>query len=143
MAGMRNILGIENETVISSQVIDQVRLPIRLAGMGLRNSVRLASAAYWSSWADILPTLRDRFPILTNRIITRLEADPGDGTSLQDASCLRELQEARANLIEMGQTLPTWTEIMTGTRPRPPEGHGPDPDEWQHGRPFATSAVLE
>ena len=42
-------------------VVSQAQLPIRLAGCGLRNSVRTAPAAYWASWADALPGIVSRF----------------------------------------------------------------------------------
>ena len=35
----------------------QAQLPIRFGGMGLRHSGETAYAAYWASWADVLPSL--------------------------------------------------------------------------------------
>ncbi len=40
----------------------QSQFPIRLAGLGLRNSARTSLAAYWASWSDCLPSLHARFP---------------------------------------------------------------------------------
>ena len=37
-------------------------LPIRLGGLGLHASERLAPAAYWAAWADALPVLAARPP---------------------------------------------------------------------------------
>ena len=49
--------------------VAQARLPLRLAGMGLRDSQRTSIAAYWASWADALPDLVARFPALGRRAL--------------------------------------------------------------------------
>ena len=48
--------------VTFSLVRRQAQLPLRYGGLGLRSCVRTAPAAYWSSWADSICILRDRFP---------------------------------------------------------------------------------
>ena len=35
-------------------------LPMRMGGLGLRSAQRCAHAAYWASWADALPMIRQR-----------------------------------------------------------------------------------
>ena len=47
------------------------QLPCRLGGLGLRSAVRTSPSAYWSAWADVLPTLRSRFPAIANDFATR------------------------------------------------------------------------
>ena len=44
--------------------VAQSKLPLRLGGLGLRDSARLAPAAYWASWADSLPSLIEGFPTI-------------------------------------------------------------------------------
>ena len=43
---------------------ERAQLPCRLGGLGLRCATRISLAAYWASWADVLPTVRERFPEL-------------------------------------------------------------------------------
>ena len=50
----------------------QARLPLRLSGCGLRNSLRTSSAAYWASWADCLKGICDRFLAIGARVSHRL-----------------------------------------------------------------------
>ena len=54
--------------------VSQARLPLRLAGMGLRVSQRTSPAAYWASWADALPGLLARFPAIGRRRLHHLTA---------------------------------------------------------------------
>eukprot|EP00959_Pyramimonas_sp_CCMP1952_P401778 8418637-Pyramimonas_sp.AAC.1 len=42
--------------------VAQAQFPLRLGGLGLRDSQRLAPAAYWASWADSLRGLVAGFP---------------------------------------------------------------------------------
>ena len=52
----------------------QAQLPLRMGGMGLRNSSRTAPATYWASWADVVPDLLRRFPAIGRNILHHLTA---------------------------------------------------------------------
>ena len=49
--------------------VRQARLPQRLGGYGLRNSNRISFAAFWASWADSLPIIAERFPVIGDHIL--------------------------------------------------------------------------
>ena len=53
--------------------VKQARLPLRLGGIGLRDSGRTAAAAYWASWADTIPNITARFPVHSQDITTHLQ----------------------------------------------------------------------
>ena len=83
-------------------------MPTRLGGLGLRSAVATADAAYWASWADSLPMIQKRNPVLAERILTRLEA--GDVAA---ESCLGELLAARDRLASEGfSPCPTWRLVL-------------------------------
>ena len=62
-------------------------LPTRLGGLGLRSATRMAPAAFWASWANALPMLSQRLPVLTDKIMQSLD-------TVQDGGCLEQLQPA-------------------------------------------------
>ena len=79
---------------------------LRLGGLGLRSAVRVAPAAYWASWADCLAMIRARHPGLANLIVQALEGDTRE-------PCLRELQQARAQVVMEGCTsCPGWHALV-------------------------------
>ena len=41
---------------------DLAIFPIRMGGLGLRSATRCAQSAFWASWADALPMIRERTP---------------------------------------------------------------------------------
>ena len=111
---LANLLGYAGMHQLPADAAVQARLPARLGGLGLRDSSRTSAAAYWASWADSMPRIRRLFPNYGNLLLRRLEADPGDGSSLGDAACLAELMQCQRELATEGCSLPTLTEILAG-----------------------------
>ena len=50
----------------------KLELPMRFGGMGLQSATRISHFAYWSSWADSLPLLKERFPDFRNHFLGRM-----------------------------------------------------------------------
>ena len=48
-------------------------MPLVLGGLGLRSAARTRQAAFWASWADCLPMIRERHPELAEDLLLRLE----------------------------------------------------------------------
>ncbi|CAK0830299.1 unnamed protein product, partial [Prorocentrum cordatum] len=111
-------------------------LPLGLGGLGLRSAARTAECAYWASWADALPMLRQRNPTAATELTATLLAGTGAA-----ASCLQEAERARAAAARDGfATCPTWQEVWDGARPEQTE---PEPGEWKHGWQYHASAARE
>ncbi|CAK0876826.1 unnamed protein product, partial [Prorocentrum cordatum] len=111
-------------------------LPLGLGGLGLRSAARTAECAYWPSWADALPMLRQRNPTAATELTAALRAGTGAA-----ASCLQEAERARAPAARDGfATCPTWQEVWDGARPEQTE---PEPGEWKHGWQYHASAARE
>ena len=53
-------------------IISRAQLPIRLARCRLRDSDLTAPAAYWASWADILPGVISRYPQIGQAMLLQL-----------------------------------------------------------------------
>ena len=118
----------------------QAKFPLRLGGCGLRDSVRISHAAYWASWADALPVIIARFPIISVRIMAyfccvRLRFD---------IPCLKDAKRAGEFVSSFGrQEPPSWDLIAGGLRPSDGEDEPPGPGEWAHGWQFTASRVLD
>ena len=53
----------------------RAQLPLRLGGCGLRSAHRSRLAAYWASWADTLPILHSRLPLVADRLLQLLNGE--------------------------------------------------------------------
>ena len=111
--------------------------PTRMGGLGLRSATRCAGAAFWASWADALPMIKDRTPQIVNVVVTTLSSVVPPTTG-----CLGEVHEAARALDHQGfGWRPSWNEIWQGKRPDPSEAR--DPCEWQHGWQYWASSVTD
>ena len=54
---------------------DVASLPLSMGGFGLRSAVRTSNSAFWASWADSLPMVRERHPEVAN-LVDALDSDP-------------------------------------------------------------------
>ena len=52
----------------------RAQLPLQLGGLGLRSAETTRFAAHWASWADTVPTLRDRHPDVLVVLLRQAEA---------------------------------------------------------------------
>ena len=105
-------------------------LPFHAGGMGLRSMRRIRAATYWASWADCLPMIKIRHPGIADEIVTQLSEDDIQNTPL------RELQKCAQLLTSRGMFLPSWENLLTGARPKPPPPEEREPGVFQHGWQF-------
>eukprot|EP00959_Pyramimonas_sp_CCMP1952_P461114 9481064-Pyramimonas_sp.AAC.1 len=113
----RTLHGVDYDTWIL-----QACLPVRLSGMGLRSVQRTSNAAYWASWADVLPTLMDKFPIHGRDILQQLNTR--GARNHIDLACLDAAECAGARCDEAGWTArPSWIDLAAGARPPEPARH--------------------
>ena len=130
------LIGVSGSTD-TEEVHQLASLPMRMGGLGLRSATRCAAAAFWASWADALPMIRDRTPQIANLVLTSLSSGvpPSSG-------CLAEVHAAATELDHQGfWQRPSWNEIWQGKRPDPSEAR--DPGEWQHGWQYWASSVTD
>ncbi|CAK0864309.1 unnamed protein product, partial [Prorocentrum cordatum] len=104
------------------------QLPLCLGGLGLRCAARMAPAAWWDTWADCLPMLRERAPADRGHLLgprrRRGQAPTGH----------RQAAEARRQLAQEGCETPTWTALALGARPPPTQDR--EMGERAHGWQF-------
>ena len=119
----------------------QMKIAIRLGGLGLRNSGRIAPAAYWGSWADCISVLLDRFPLLVS---THFNSLNNDAPQILGIECLDSLQKTRIDLRDVGwNDIPTWNSLIAGERPPVPDPDNLCLGEWQHGWQYHGTYFLE
>lgn len=132
--------------------MQQASLPLRLAGCGLRDSVRTSKAAYWASWADSLGVIQNRYPAVSASICAAFSS-----FLLTQASIPNVLREAELAGAECEATVttgshplpgssfyrPSWDALAAGSRPPPPEPDELALGEWAHGWQYHASNVLE
>ena len=103
--------------------------PFRTGGLGLASAVLSRSAASWASWADCLPMVKARHPVIAEELIHALD-DRGGGVHVDSAS------ESRDHLIRMGFLAPSWVDVANGARPRREDDWEDAPrtsqQGWQH-----------
>ena len=112
-------------------------LPLALGGLGLRSAVRSQTAAYWASWADSLPRIRERHPRIADLVgVALFRGRFPEGSNLQAAATCRE------RLVDVGFDAPEWEDVARGQRPgRSPENR--DPTEPRFGWQCLASAYVE
>ena len=101
-------------------------LPLALGGLGLRSAVRTSAAAHWASWADTLPMIHQRHPVVATRIVHALAQEV-------DSPVLGAVRRAAQELEGVsGFVVPSWPALTAGLRPPPrePEFHAGGPKGW-------------
>ena len=63
---------------------------LELGGLGLRSAERTRVSAYWASWADCMPMIKERHPMVAELFVRSLEGVL-DTPHLREASHLRGL----------------------------------------------------
>ena len=124
----------------------QAQLPLRYAGLGLRNSSRLAPAAYWASWADSLHNLTRGFPAIGQDLLGHLNTLTGgdiDGAN-NCPECLVQAERAGRTCDDSGWAgRATWAQLAAGERPPVPPQQPLSLGEWTHGWQFHASDRIE
>ena len=129
-----DLLGTPEDQLAAGQRAREVaQLPLCLGGLGLRCAARMAPAAWWASWADCLPMLRERAPALTADICRALDAGaaglpPG----------LRQAAEARASWPRKATRRPPGRRWRWEHAPRPRKT-----GRWASGRTAGSSGRPE
>ena len=124
-----NILGIHHDQC-EATVRTSSTLSLSMGGLGLRSAVRTSQAAYWVSWADILPMIQRRHSAVADLVVYHLEGAPR-------TPCLESASRAAAAFDGTDWfEVPSWSALAAGLRPLPrnPEDHEPGcPRQgWQH-----------
>ena len=126
--------GLPGESQQQEVAQDVATLPMRLGGLGLRSASRTAFGAFWASWADALPMIQARLPVMANAVMEALEGNA--------QGCIGELQESTRVLDASGFIgRPSWTSLRAGAYP--PPSTVAEPGEWQHGWQYYASSFLE
>ena len=110
-----NVHGISYNTWVA-----QATLPLRYAGLGLRDSTRLAPAAYWASWADSLHNLNRGFPEIGRNIRHHFDLVAGGNrqASHNCPDCVVEAEDCGQMCSNAGWAdRPTWARVAAGERP--------------------------
>ena len=123
-----NLLQIEPTR--AAYVRDIASLPLVLGGLGLRSAGRSRVPVHWASWADCIPMIFERHPVVAERLLRHLEGHP-------TSPCLRAAASAAQSLEgALGWGPPSWTALANGERleSHPPEEFEPGARRgcWQH-----------
>ena len=126
---LSRILHLESST-IGEGTRDVATLPLVLGGLGLRSAERTRASAYWASWADCMPMIKERHPMVAELFVGSLEGVP-------DTPYLREAAEAAKSLGGvMGFEPPSWLDLEAGVRPEDWDPEDCEPGRirsgWQH-----------
>ena len=100
---------------LPDQAAAQAQLALRHGGLGLRPAEAHAPAAFWASWADSVPAIRNRDPDLAQVTVDQL------GGRARPVQILADLQAASAHLTGLGFEPPSWLALLGKDAPRPPD----------------------
>ena len=104
-------------------------LPMVLGGLGLRSATRVRQAAYWSSWADCLPMVHHRQPMVAATLVAQLSGNPE--TRCLSRQCGRQNMswQLKGSNHRRGRPL-----LVEPAPPGEPEDHEPGTVRrgWQH-----------
>ena len=132
-AGIWNCLQQLLDTLPDSASVERAniiaQLPQRLGGLGLRSATRTANAAFWASWADTLPMIHARHPLVADQMATELRNGPDSR-----ANGPNEIYVLISSLRAEGyHNLPSWEDIIEGRRPSAPANiTARDRCDWMH-----------
>ena len=88
---------------IHEVVKDIITMPFSIGGMGLHSAHRSSPSAYWASWADSLPMIRERHPEVARTIIDRA-GRPNPPPSLASAvRAARDLERVQGSKSQVGK----------------------------------------
>ena len=90
------------------QMRDRASISLSKEGLGIRSATRDRDSAFWASWADALPTIRERHPSVADQFSVALQRGDG-GFHMGEATSCRE------RLMERGFDCPAWQRIATGS----------------------------
>ena len=100
---MCRLLGTDIENARSRELAS---VPLSLRGLGLRSATRTREAACWASWADCLFMVRNRHPVVVDRI------------RMDELECTRSAAVAAHHLAGVeGFEVHSWEALSHGLRP--------------------------
>ena len=88
---------------------DGASFPLHMGGLGLRSAHAHRAAAYWASWADTLPALRQHWPPVADRVAQLLM-----GEARACPPSVAEAIQAAAHLRRVGFEPPPWPALLAG-----------------------------
>ena len=102
-------------------------LPLRLGGLGLRSAVQARYTAYWASWADCLPVLQARLPLVADRLVQLLS-----GEARPQPPCIQAAGQAAQALRGSGYEPPPRAALVAGQVAPAHANFGEFASGWQH-----------
>ena len=105
------VAGSSVDCAVSPTARDMATVPLSIGGLGLRSVFRLRHAAHWASWGDCLEMIRDRCPLVFDRMMRSLTS----GRAEQPLSIEAARQSAQS-LQTAGFEVPRWEDLAEGLR---------------------------
>ena len=113
---------------VSPTARDMATLPLSMGGLGLRSAFRLRQAAHWASWGDCLEMIRDRCPLVFDRMMRSLTSRRGEQPLSIEAA-----RQSAHSLQTAGFEVPRWEDLAEGLRPEVPPMEDGDIYQPKHG----------
>ena len=115
------LLGTDIENARSRELASVL---LSLGGLGLRSATHTREAAHWATWADCLFMVRNRHPVVADRILDVLNR-------VDEVECTRSAAVAAHHLAGVeGFEVPSWDAL---SRPRPHDPEDREPGGSRHG----------
>ena len=107
---LRELLANDSPPVLDALATKKAQLPLHFGGLGLRSAETSRIAAHWASWADTLPTLRGRHPVVVEGLLSQAASQRrGEGGLLP---CVAAALSSQFCLQRAGFDAPTWHQLI-------------------------------
>ena len=119
---LRELSANDSPPLLDALATKGAQLPLHFGGLGLRSADTSRIAAHWASWADSLPTLRGRHPVVVEGLLSQAASQRrGEGGLLP---CVAAALSSQSCLQRAGFLARTWHQLIetTALKNRPLRG---------------------
>ena len=118
LACLQELLANDGPPMWEVNATRRAQLPLQLGGLGFRSAETTRFAAHWASWADTLPTLRDRHPGIVADLLRQAEASRSEARTGSIAPSVSAALHAESCLRQAGFDAPSWPQLLDDRRPQ-------------------------
>ena len=119
----------------SAKAKQYITIPLSLGGVGLSSANRSRDSAHWSSWADSLPMIWNRHPVVATTMIWGLNA--------RAIPTFNAVGECSDTLQNVGFTPPSWEDLAKGEPPPEEDVESEDDRNIPRGWQKASTKMVE
>ena len=138
---LRELLANDSPPLLDALATKRAQLPLHFGGLGLRSAETSRIAPHWASWADTLPRLRGRHPVVV--VVEGLLSQAASQQRREGGllPCVAAALSSQSCLQRAGFNAPTWHQLIESARPEEPAVHNFGDPGWQRAATASLDAA--